>query len=406
MMILKKVTMVKEKSNFTITILFLLLLNIQGVLNQEEGQTPPGMSKCVLGWCLPLDYQKLESPTPDEPVHVDINVEILDILNVNDKEFSITMSMYFSVQWQESRIQTNRTVEPDSWYPVSLEFLTDLWIPNVFIYNLKSFQSIAVLKRLAGVWIINGKDVFYNQYSTVTFLCPMRFERYPLDEHICRFRVGSTNMDINFMRFGETTLTYDDSSRNTILDYLVTVKNLAEEDRIVLYAGANYSVTGIEMRLTRHILKYLYIYYLPSGLFVVVSWVGFLIPPEVVPGRMAMLITLFLVLINIFNIVTTNSPNVEGMTAIAAWMLVCIFFVFFALVGYAYLLWKKKKSCLKRKKVKKQSEEENKLRQMRKEDYRSKVDDVFLVVFPIMFLVFNLIYWPMCLSSRHGGDSD
>ena len=44
-----------------------------------------------------------------------------------------------------------------------------------------------------------------------------------------------------------------------------------------------------------------------------------------------MLITLFLVLINIFNIVTTNSPNVEGMTAIAAWMLVCIFFVFAAL---------------------------------------------------------------------------
>ena len=33
---------------------------------------------------------------------------------------------------------------------------------------------------------------------------------------------------------------------------------------------------------------------------------------------------------------------------------------------------------------------------------RSKVDDVFLVVFPIMFLVFNLIYWPMCLH-RGGG---
>ena len=87
------------------------------------------------------------------------------------------------------------------------------------------------------------------------------------------------------------------------------------------------------MILSRHVLKYLYIYYLPSGLFVVVSWVGFLIPPEVVPGRMAMLITLFLVLINIFNIVTTNSPNVEGMTAIGAWMLVCIFFVFGALIG-------------------------------------------------------------------------
>ena len=158
---------------------------------------------------------------------------------------------------------------------------------------------------------------------------------------------------------------------------------------------------GIEMILSRHVLKYLYIYYLPSGLFVVVSWASFLIPPEVVPGRMAMLITLFLVLINIFNIVTSNSPNVEGMTAIAAWMLVCIFFVFGALVGYAYLLWKKKKSCLKRKKQRKISEDESKLRQILKEDYRSKVDDVFLVVFPIMFLVFNLIYWPMCLNSRY-----
>ena len=35
--------------------------------------------------------------------------------------------------------------------------------------------------------------------------------------------------------------------------------------------------------------------------------------------------------------------------------------------------------------------------------FRSKVDDVFLVVFPIMFMVFNLIYWPMCLHAGKGG---
>ena len=38
--------------------------------------------------------------------------------------------------------------------------------------------------------------------------------------------------------------------------------------------------------------RYLYIYYLPSGLFVVVSWTSFLIPPEIIPGRMALLVTL------------------------------------------------------------------------------------------------------------------
>ena len=71
-----------------------------------------------------------------------------------------------------------------------------------------------------------------------------------------------------------------------------------EGDRVL-----NLSSTGLELLLTRNKLKYIPLYYLPSGLFVVVSWVSFLIPPEIVAGRMALLITLFLVLINIFSIV-------------------------------------------------------------------------------------------------------
>ena len=43
----------------------------------------------------------------------------------------------------------------------------------------------------------------------------------------------------------------------------------------------NYSVTGFQLVLTRKMSFYVVTYYLPSGLFVVVSWVSFLIPPEV-----------------------------------------------------------------------------------------------------------------------------
>ena len=51
-----------------------------------------------------------------------------------------------------------------------------------------------------------------------------------------------------------------------------------------------------------------------SGLFVVVSWISFLVNPEVIPGRMTLLVTIFLVLINIFNTIQTNSPKAEGLT--------------------------------------------------------------------------------------------
>jgi len=58
---------------------------------------------------------------------------------------------------------------------------------------------------------------------------------------------------------------------------------------------------------------------------------------------MALLVTLFLVLVNIFNNVTTNTPKAEGLTAIEAWMLACILFVFAALAEYAALLFHKMK---------------------------------------------------------------
>jgi hypothetical protein len=141
-----------------------------------------------------------------------------------------------------------------------------------------------VLKKLAGVWIYPDLSIYYNQMTAVTFLCPMRFDLYPLDKHICKFRVGSTNMDIGRMLFAETQHTFDPTSRNTILDYAVDIAKLDESDRVLEYQGLNYSITGIEITLARHSLKYLYVYYLPSGLFVVVSWASFLIPPEVGPA--------------------------------------------------------------------------------------------------------------------------
>ena len=117
------------------------------------------------------------------------------------------------------------------------------WVKTEDLQSLRKSPSISYIIP-PGVWIINGKDVFYNQFAQVTFLCPMRFERYPLDEHICKFRVGSTNMDINYMRFGDTTLSFDKTGMNTILDYKVDATQLREEDRILLYQGQNYSVTG------------------------------------------------------------------------------------------------------------------------------------------------------------------
>ena len=73
------------------------------------------------------------------------------------------MTMYLSVKWEEPRLRTNMTVDPDEWTPIDLQFLEHLWVPNIFIYDLKSFSALNVIKKLAGVWIIGGNQIFFSQ---------------------------------------------------------------------------------------------------------------------------------------------------------------------------------------------------------------------------------------------------
>ena len=76
-----------------------------------------------------------------------------------------------------------------SYLLVNLELIKSLWIPNIFIYNLKTFQTIDVLSKLAGLWIDARKRVYYSQATHITFICPMLFDSFPLDTQICKFQV-------------------------------------------------------------------------------------------------------------------------------------------------------------------------------------------------------------------------
>ena len=54
----------------------------------------------------------------------------MDILEVNDKEFSVTMTMYFNVQWDEPRIETNNTFSKGEMVPIDMMFLNPLRPPQ------------------------------------------------------------------------------------------------------------------------------------------------------------------------------------------------------------------------------------------------------------------------------------
>merc|ERR1719474_1372983 len=122
------------------------------------------------------------------------------------------------------------------------------------------------------------------------------------------------------------------------LPFNVDIQPLPEHRRIVRGSSSNYSAYGFEILLSRSLGPFILSVYLPSAMFVMMSWVSFFVPPDIVPARIVLLVTLCLVLINMFNSTTTRIPVSNAVTAMEVWLLACIILVFLTLVEYAIIL--------------------------------------------------------------------
>ena len=107
----------------------------------------------------------------------------------------------------------------------------------------------------------------------------------------------------------------------------------------------------------------------------------------------------------------SNIPKAEGLTAIEAWVIVCVLFVFGALIEYAGLLLKMKleasksfkpkgQKCTLKKMDDKRAIYISQCKKQREETSHARLDILFLLLFPIFFLCFNLIYWLSFLYYR------
>ena len=88
--------------------------------------------------------------------------------------------------------------------------------------------------------------------------------------------------------------------------------------------GTKVSTYGCTLLLKRKLSMHVMETYVPTSLFLVASWISFLIPPEVVPGRMTLLVTLLLVQINLSLTKTKDAPRATTITALSLWNILCI----------------------------------------------------------------------------------
>ena len=87
--------------------------------------------------------------------------------------------------------------------------------------------------------------------------------------------------DMNEMQFFTDIVAQNGFSslqQNSILDYSIELSPFGETftwDSFEFSGNMNFTNAGFKMKMARHKVKYLINYYLPSGLFVIVSWVRY-----------------------------------------------------------------------------------------------------------------------------------
>ena len=140
-----------------------------------------------------------------------------------------------------------------------------------------------------------GIEMRYEIKTTV--FCKFDHSKYPMDDQTCDIRYGSGSSSAIFVLSSEQKDSQNLHHRtriNQAADFKVSISFFDME------TSHGNNTVGMKIAMDRIIFSFILKYYVPCMAIVLVSIIGFVIPATAIPGRVALLVTQFLTLINLF----------------------------------------------------------------------------------------------------------
>ena len=291
---------------------------------------------------IPEWYSKHHPPMPggNKPVTVNFMFYLEAISEVDDLKGEILISLLVFISWNDSRISLNGSC--GGFAPT--ESLAQIWKPDLYFVNAQrvpvsgGYESeppeiLQVLPDNTLQWVFKTKQIVD---------CNMNFDQYPFDDHYCRVLLCSLKDNTRVQKY-ETVggvIIEPAVHMEKIHQYYMEFLPLGETDKQVWVFGDKYprSLAGFKIKLERRIIPIMINTFMTTVMIVIISIISFRIPPESVPGRMGLLVTSFLVLVNISNEANDEINGSTSFTALDFWLISCKAFVAFGIFEYAVLL--------------------------------------------------------------------
>ncbi|XP_065215872.1 glycine receptor subunit alpha-2-like isoform X2 [Planococcus citri] len=260
---------------------------------------------------------------------------------VEENKEEISLDVFLQVYWQDPRIRIidNKTDQLELAWDKDHKF----WVPDLYIRQLREMRVLSVFQEMAAIRLYRNSTLRISIGATIILKCDMDFRLYPLDVQTCGVDFSSYKYSASDMTFrwkDDSPLRFpSDFADGCRLPRYVVSFEAQQNPHTIYYGESNHSAARLTITLSREIRSHLLESYLPSTLFVIMSWGSFVVMPEVVPGRMVLLVTTLLSLVTMFDTVRNNSPNALELKCIEVWIISCTLFVFLALMEYFIVLF-------------------------------------------------------------------
>ena len=151
---------------------------------------------CSSEVCLPVNYNRMDLPNTTGPLVVKTTILLKDIFEVHSKTFTLDLSLYIRLEWVDNRINLTK----DGSFSVDKSFLSSIWKPDLFIWDLNGEQSYSDMLTMSSITVARNsgsKDlsVIYVLELDVNIVCAMDFSLFPFDRSQCIFRLSAFTFD-------------------------------------------------------------------------------------------------------------------------------------------------------------------------------------------------------------------
>ena len=243
---------------------------------------------------------------------VSCGLRLLNINKIEPEIFSFSVNVAYTLRWLDNRVHitkfSNKSIVLDQ------DFIDIIWIPKFYTIDLQEYRLLGPERnRLKVKKTNNGNEFRFTTEANVVFKCPINYTLFPFHSATCKLRMTSVshkNDSIIFQDRQWPSYQFLDPSID-IQGYDYTVSHLKEEDTVEMSWSKVgwYSVTGLQIDLFSKHTKYIFLYFLPTTMLTMTSWVSHLLPPTSYPARISLVVVVFLCQLSIFNSSIRDTPS-------------------------------------------------------------------------------------------------